>query len=75
MVSPHVGVVVASGEDVDEAEELGLEARMRHGPEEQLLAPPAEVVDTRLLGAGGVGDAAGEGLHVALEGVGHRRPG
>ena len=74
-VSPHVGVVVASGEDVDEAEELGLEARMRHGPEEQLLAPPAEVVDTRLLGAGGVGDAAGEGLHVALEGVGHRRPG
>src|SRR5205823_11193769 len=43
-VPQDVRVIVAGGKDVDEAEELGLEARMRHGPLEEPLAPPAEVV-------------------------------
>src|SRR5207237_8937235 len=74
-VPQDVCVVVAGGKDVDEAEELGPEARMRHGPLEEPLAPPAEVVDARLLGAGGLGDPARERLDVALEGVEHPRPG
>ena len=74
-VPQDVRVVVAGGKDVDEAEELGLEARMRHGPLEEPLAPPAEVVDARLLGAGGLGDPARDRLDVALEGVEHPRPG
>src|SRR5207302_10473503 len=74
-VPQDVRVVMAGGEHVDEAEELGLEARMCHRPLEEPLAPPAEVVDARLLGAGGLGDAARERLDVALEGVEHPRPG
>src|SRR5437016_12274916 len=74
-VPQDVRVVGTGGKDVDEAEELGLEARMRHRPLEESLAPPAEMVDARLLGAGRLGDLSRERLDVALEGVAHRAKG
>ncbi len=42
-VSEHVVGIAASGEHVDEAEQLRLELGVRERPLEHLLAPPAEV--------------------------------
>ena len=61
-----VDIVVARREDVDEAEERGLEPGLGHGPREHPLAPPAEMEDPRRLGRARLGDPAGERLHVAF---------
>ena len=61
-----VDIVAARREDVDEAEERGLEPGLGHGPREHPLAPPAEMEDPRRLGRARLGDPAGERLHVAF---------
>jgi hypothetical protein len=68
-----VGVIAAGREDVDEAEELGLEARMGHRPVEHALAPAPEVEEVRLFGCPGSGDLARERLDVVLEARVRRR--
>src|SRR5204862_1740361 len=70
-VAQHVGIVAAGGEDVDEAEELGLEARVGHRPVEHPLAPAPEVEEVRPLRRPGRRDLPGEGLHLVLEAVAH----
>ena len=66
-VPEDVRVVAAGGEDVDEPEELRLEARMGHRPVEHALAPPAEVEEVRALGCTGGRDLARERLDLVLE--------
>jgi hypothetical protein len=71
-VPEDAGVVAAGREGVDEAEELRLEARMRHRPVEYPLAPPPEVEQARALARTRRGDLPGERLDLGLEGGGHR---
>ncbi len=70
-VAQHVGVVATGGQDVDEPEELRLEAGVRHRPVEDAFAPASEVEDSSALGRTRFGDPACEVLHVPLARRGH----
>ena len=71
-VPEDVGVVAAGREDVDEPEQLRLEARMGHRPVEHPLAPPPEVEEVRALGCPGGRDLSRQLLDLVLEAlVGH----
>src|SRR5207253_9382384 len=66
----YVAVVDCGREDVDEAEELGLERRVRHGPVEHPLAPPRALDDARSLPLAQLGDATSEGADLGFEASG-----
>ena len=70
-VAEDVLVVAAGREDVDEAEELDLELRVRERPVEDALAPAPEVEELCPLRRAGLADAAGDRLHLPLARVGH----
>ena len=70
-VAHDVVVVTAAGEDVDEAEQLGLERPFGHGPAEELLAPPRPPEQAGLLLAAGLGDPPGQRLDISLGGCAH----
>src|SRR5581483_11339046 len=54
------------GEDVDEAEQLGLERPPGHGPVEQALAGPRAAEERGVLLAAGLGDPPGQRLDITL---------
>ena len=70
-VAHHVGVAGGGREDVDEAEELGLERRVRHGPLEHALGPPRGLDDPRLAPAGQLRQLMGDGRRGSIERRGH----
>jgi hypothetical protein len=70
-VPQHVGVAAAGGKDVDQAKELRLEARVRHRPVEDPLAPAPEVEEPSALGGARFGDLARELLHLPFGRGGH----
>ena len=71
-MAQHVGVARRRREHVDEAEQLGLERRVRHRPLEHALAPPRALHDVGPLPRAEVGDAVSEGAHLGFEGRPHR---
>ena len=66
-VTHDVGVAGGGREDVDEAEELGLERRVRHRPLEHALGPPRRLDHARLVVAGQLGQLVGDGRRGAVE--------
>jgi hypothetical protein len=71
-MAQHVRVVPAGGNDVDEAEELRLEARMRERPIENPPAPAPQMEEARAFRGAGLRDAARERADFVLQVVGHR---
>ena len=65
-VAGDVGRVGQRREDVDEAEQLGLEAGPLHGPVHDPIAPPGAPQNPGAPARAQVGDPAGEGDRVAL---------
>ena len=65
-MAQDVGIARRGREDVDEAEELRLEGRMRHRPLEHPFAPPRCLDDPRALPHAELGDAASQGGDVVV---------
>ncbi len=59
-VAQDVGVAGRGREDVDEAEQLGLEGRVRHGPLEHPLGPPGRLHQAGALLPGQLGQLASD---------------